>query len=86
MSSWDSHWFYCRVPSEQLADVRGKGRHPLKSMMTPLDYLVDTPFEYSQEDANVSTLVEVTLIIGGRDAVEEFLACSTWPLSDSCEF
>jgi hypothetical protein len=29
---------------------------------------------------------EATAIIGGRDAIEEFLACGIWPLSENCEF
>jgi hypothetical protein len=43
-SGWDSHWFYYRVPSEQVADVQGKGSCPLRSTMTLLDYLVDAQF------------------------------------------
>jgi hypothetical protein len=28
-SGWDSHWFYYRVPSEQLPNIWGKGSYPL---------------------------------------------------------
>jgi hypothetical protein len=38
--------------------------------MTPLNYLTDALFECSSEDTNV----------------EEFLACSIWPLSENYEF
>jgi hypothetical protein len=85
-SGWDSHWFYCRVSSEELADVWGKGSYPLRSKMTLLDYLVDTPFECSPEVVDVAAFIEATSIIGGRDAVEEILACGIWSLNDSCDF
>jgi hypothetical protein len=85
-SGWDSHWFYCRVPSGQLPDVQGKGSYPLRSTMAPLDYLNDASFECSPEDADVAAFIEATSIIGGRDAMEEFLACGICPLSDSCGF
>jgi hypothetical protein len=77
-SDWDSNWFYCRVPSKHLADVWGKGSYPLRSMMTPLDYLSDIPFECSPGDTNVVAFTKATSIIGGCDAVEEFLACGIW--------
>jgi hypothetical protein len=32
------------------------------------------------------SFVKAVAIIGGHDAVEEFLAYSLWPLSESCEF
>jgi hypothetical protein len=79
-------WFYCRVPLEPLPDIRGKGNYPLRSTMALLDYLNGTPFECSPEDANVVAFIEATSIIGGRDAVEEFLAYGIWSLSDSCSF
>jgi hypothetical protein len=63
------------VPSEQLLDVRGKR-----------NYLNDAPFECSPEVVDVAAFIEAMSIISGHDAVEEFLACSMWPLSDSCGF
>jgi hypothetical protein len=71
---------------EQVADVRGKGKYPLRSTMTPLDHLTDATFECSPEDVNVVAFAKVTSIIGGHDVVEEFLACGIWPLSKSYEF
>jgi hypothetical protein len=85
-SGRDDHLFYYRVPLEQLPDIRGKGNYPLRSTMTPLDYLNDAPFECCPENANVAAFVEATSIIGGRDAVKEFLACGIGPLSNSCSF
>jgi hypothetical protein len=54
--------------------------------MAPLDYLNDVLFECSLEDVDVAAFIKATSIIGGCDAVEEFLACDIWPLSDSCGF
>jgi hypothetical protein len=85
-NSWDSLWFYCRVPSEQLTDVQGKGSYLLRSTMTLLDCLNDSPFECSLEDADVAAFVEATSTIGSRDTLEEFLTCGIWPLGDTCNF
>jgi hypothetical protein len=85
-SGWDNNWFYCRVPSEQVADVQGKGNHPLSSTMTPLNYLTDAPFECGPEDTDVVAFVEAASIIEGCDTVEEFLAYGIWPLSENCDF
>jgi hypothetical protein len=74
------------VPTEQKADVRGKGSYPLSSMMTHLDYLTEAPFSCGPEDTNFEAFVEVTSIIGGRDVVEEFLASGLWPLSEKFGF
>jgi hypothetical protein len=85
-SNWASNWFYCKVPLEPAADVQGKGKYPLRSTMSQLEYLTDALFECDPEDANVVAFVEASFIIGGRDVVEELLACGIWLLSDSCEF
>jgi hypothetical protein len=37
------NWFYYKVPLEPRADARGKGTYPLRSEMTPLEYLTDAP-------------------------------------------
>jgi hypothetical protein len=55
-------------------------------MMTLLNYLSDVSFEGGPGDVNVAAFTEVASIIRGRDAVEEFLACSIWPLSEKCDF
>jgi hypothetical protein len=59
---------------EQKANVRGKGSYPLSSTMTRLNYLTEAPSSCGPEDANFVAFIEATSIIGGRDAVEEFLA------------
>jgi hypothetical protein len=85
-SGWDSNWFYCKVPTEQVADVREKGNYLLSSIMTQLNYLLDALFECDPEDRNVLAFIEASSIIGGHDTVEEFLAYGMWPLSKKIGF
>jgi hypothetical protein len=54
--------------------------------MTPLDYLIDAPFECGLENTNVVAFIKATLIIGGHDVVEEFLASGMWLLSEKFDF
>jgi hypothetical protein len=54
--------------------------------MTQLEYLMDALFECGPNDANVTAFTEAQMIIGGHDAVEEFLVCDIWLLSENCEF
>jgi hypothetical protein len=79
-------WFYCKVPSEQRINVHGKGNYPLRSVMSPLEYLTDGPYECGPDDVNVVAFAVVAAIIGGRDAVKKFLACGIWPLNEGWEF
>jgi hypothetical protein len=74
------------VHAEQKTDVRGKRIYPLSSTMTELDYLTEAPSSCGLEDANVAAFTEATSIIRGRDAVEDFLACGLWPLSEKFSF
>jgi hypothetical protein len=71
---------------EQKADVRGKGSYLLSSTMTCLNYLMEAPSSGGPEDANFAAFVETTSSVGGRDAVEEFLASGLWPLSEKFGF
>jgi hypothetical protein len=71
---------------EQKANVRGKGSYPLSSTMTRLNYLTEAPSSCGLEDANFVAFIEATSIIGGRDAVEEFLASGLWPLREKFGF
>jgi hypothetical protein len=81
-SGLDGNWFYCKVRTEQMADVWGKENYPLSYKMTQLNYLANPPFDYDPKDRNVAAFAEAASIIGGCDAVEEFLACTMWPLSE----
>jgi hypothetical protein len=59
---------------ERKANVGGKGSYPLSSMMTQLNYLMEAPSSCDPDNANVAAFVVVTSIIGGCDAVKEFLS------------
>jgi hypothetical protein len=41
--------------------------------MTPLDYPTEAPCKCGADDVNVVAFTEAAAIIGGRNAVEEFL-------------
>jgi hypothetical protein len=69
-----------------MTDVRGKGNYLLSSTMTQLNYLTDAPFECDPKDRNVAAFAKAASTIGGRNAVEEFLACGMWPLSKKFGF
>jgi hypothetical protein len=55
-------------------------------MMTLLCHLMDASFECGPGDESVVAFMEAASIIGGHDAMEEFLVCGIWPLSEKCEF
>jgi hypothetical protein len=85
-SGWVRNWFYCNVPSQK-TNVREKGMYPLWSEMNALDYLTEAPHRCAADDANnLVAFEEAAAIIGGHNAVEEFLTCDIWPLSDGWEF
>jgi hypothetical protein len=50
--------------------------------MTELSYLTEVPSSYGSDDADFVAFVEATSLIGGHNAVEEFLACGLWPLGE----
>jgi hypothetical protein len=54
--------------------------------MTPLNFLLDVSFECGPRDVNVAAFTEAASIIGGRNVVEEFLACGIWLLIKKCDF
>jgi hypothetical protein len=55
-------------------DVRGKGTYPMRSEMTVLEYLMDAPYKCSMNDVNMMAFEEAATIIGGHQAIKEFLA------------
>jgi hypothetical protein len=67
---------------EQTTDVRSKGTYSLSYTMIPLNYSMEVTFECGLEDANVVAFIEAAWIIGGHNAIEEFLDCGLWPLSE----
>jgi hypothetical protein len=73
------------VPTEK-REVHGKGVSLLHSEMSALDYLMKVPHSYIMDDVNVLAFEESTKIIGGCNAVKDFLAYDIWPLSDVWDF
>jgi hypothetical protein len=51
--------------------------------MTELIFLKDSPFECLDAEIRDATFIKATRIIGGRDAMEEYLARGPFPLSVS---
>jgi hypothetical protein len=49
--------------------------------MSALDYLMEPSVNCSDTDAGDAAFVQGTRMIGGRDTVEEYLACGMYPLS-----
>jgi hypothetical protein len=84
-AGWMRSWFYCRVPYLCSSDG-GKSMHGLHSQMSVLDYTVEPEVECSDDDTNNVAFVQATTTIGGRDAVEEFVACKMFPLASSFSF
>jgi hypothetical protein len=85
-SGWDGNWFYYQVPSERKANSLGERTYPLSSMMIKMNYLTEVPYCCHPEDANVTSFVEATSLIGGCDVVGEFLASGLWPFGQQFGF
>jgi hypothetical protein len=77
---WDSHWFYCKVPSKQGNDFHGQKNYLSSSQMTRLIHEIDISSSCGPEDADFTAFVEATLLIGSSNVLEEFLASGLWPL------
>jgi hypothetical protein len=84
-SRWTRLWFYCCVPCRRCFGG-GKSVYALHSWMGELDYVVDPEVECLDNDPNDTTFVRATVIIEGRDAVEEYTACKIFPLAASFGF
>jgi hypothetical protein len=80
--AWTQAWFYCKVPLLwSLSPGCGKDIFALHSYMTALDFATEQAFECPDGDASDVTFVKATRSIGGRDAIEEYMACGLFPLS-----
>jgi hypothetical protein len=60
--------------------------YTLHSQMTKKDYTVDPKMECPDNDPNDTAFVRATATIGGRDAVEEYVACKIYPLAATYGF
>jgi hypothetical protein len=60
--------------------------HALHSRMGVLDYAVEPEVECANYDPNDAAFIRATVAIGGRDVVEEYVACMMYPLGASFGF
>jgi hypothetical protein len=51
-----------------------------------MNYVIAIPSSCGLEDADFTTFIEATSLIGGRDVVEEFLSSGLWPLGQQFGF
>jgi hypothetical protein len=49
--------------------------------MARLDFVVEPSFQCLDEEASDVAFLKSTHAIGGRDAIEEYMACGLFPLS-----
>jgi hypothetical protein len=82
--AWTQALFYCKVHLIQIVSPRrGKGIFTLHSYMTRLDFVMEPSFQCPDDEAGEVAFIKATRAIGGRDAVEEYMACGLFPLSAS---
>jgi hypothetical protein len=60
--------------------------HILRSYMCSLEFRTEPPFDCVDDDSWDVAFVQMTKFIGGRDAVEEFIACIMYPLAANVGF
>jgi hypothetical protein len=51
--------------------------------MTELDFVTELPFECPDDDVGDVAFIKATRTIGGRNTMEEYMACGLLPLSVS---
>jgi hypothetical protein len=80
--AWSQAWFYYKVPLFQIPSPgQGKCIFTLHSYMTRLDFVTETSFQCPDDEAGDIVFVKATRAIGGRDVVQEYMACRLLPLS-----
>jgi hypothetical protein len=82
---WMKAWFYCKVPLHACSQG-GKSVHALRSHMSYLNFRTKPSFNCADDDLSDDTFVWASKHIGGRDIVEEFIACNVWPLAAGISF
>jgi hypothetical protein len=60
--------------------------HILCSYMCSLEFRTEPPFDCADDDSRDVAFIHATKFIGGRDAVEEFVACGVYPLAAGAGF
>jgi hypothetical protein len=88
-NKWSARWmrvlFYCKVRLLR-SPQGGNGVYALHSVMSVLDYATEPLFDCPNTDVCDVVFVQAVGLIRGRDIVEEYLACSMYPLSASFDF
>jgi hypothetical protein len=59
----------------------GLSMHAMHTQMSELDYVVEPEVEWLDNDPNDAAFIWATATIGGRDAVEEYVACKMYSLA-----
>jgi hypothetical protein len=54
--------------------------------MSTRDYVVESDVECPDVDPNDVAFIDISATIGGRDAIEEFVACKMYPLGSGFGF
>jgi hypothetical protein len=76
---WTRAWFYCKVPLLQSPNpLWGRSVYALHSCMPS--------FDCADDDVRDVSFVHAASLIGGREAVAEYLACRMFPLSTNFGF
>jgi hypothetical protein len=78
-------WFYYHVPCRR-SSKGSKSICALQSCMSELNYDVWPEVECLDNDPNDVAFVRATTTIGGRDAIEEYVACKMYMLAVSFGF
>jgi hypothetical protein len=60
--------------------------HVLHLHICGLDFQTEPPFDCTDDYSGDVSFIKAAKFIGGRDAVEEYLACSMYPLSTNVSF
>jgi hypothetical protein len=60
--------------------------HIMRSYMCSLEFQTEAPFDYVDDDSGDIAFIQATKFIGGRDAMEEFIACDMYPLATTISF
>jgi hypothetical protein len=76
--------FYCKVPLIRVPSLgQGKGTFALHLYMSKLESKMEPLYQCPDDEAGDVAFIKATHVIGGRNVVEEFMACELLPLSAS---
>jgi hypothetical protein len=76
--------FYYKVPLIRVLSLgQGKGTFALHLYMSKLESKMEPSYQCPDDEAGDVAFIKATHVIGGRNVVEEFMACELLPLSAS---